>query len=258
MNAWRTGIVQVLAGLVVCLSAAAAASGSSVDHAVWDQLLQRHVREGLVDYDGIKAQHAALDGYLATLGGVVLAELPSREAQLALWINAYNACVIRGVLHHQPLRSVKEVVGFFTRRRYRVAGREWTLNEMEDQARSLGDIRVHFALVCASSSCPTLRSEAYAPQRLEAQLADQTTQFLADPQRGLRVQGNTLWVSMIFKWHETDFVPRRGLVHRLTPAALLTALEPYLDKEAAKTIRARRLGLKFIPYDWTLNARPGR
>ena len=223
----------------------------------WDLLLRRHVVSGLVDYEGFRQDRAALDRYIVSLQDVQPSQFGSREAQLAFWINAYNANVVKGVLDHYPIASVKEVKGFFDRIRYRVAGRELTLNEIEGEGRALGDWRIHFVVVCASSSCPLLRAEAYAADRVDAQLAEQTRQFLGDPQRGMRVEGTTLWVSKIFDWYTADFVPakERGLFRRLTPEQLVSVLSPYLTPEVGQAVRQRTLELKFLDYDWSLNAR---
>ncbi len=232
------------------------AAHTQVDHMAWDLLLNRHVASGLVDYEGLRQDRATLDRYVASLQAVQPSQLGSREAQLAFWINAYNANIVKGVLDHAPLTSVKEVKGFFDRVRYRVGGRDLTLNEIEGEGRALGDWRIHFAVVCASSSCPLLRAEAYAADRLDAQLAEQTRQFLDNPQRGLRIEGGTLWVSKIFDWYTTDFVPAKelGLLRRLTPEKLLPPIEPYLDRHIAQAIRSKPLSISFLDYDWSLNA----
>ncbi|MDP3703578.1 MAG: DUF547 domain-containing protein, partial [Candidatus Omnitrophota bacterium] len=162
--------------------------------------------------------------------------------------------VVKGVLDHYPLASVKEVKGFFDRLRYRVAGRDLTLNEIEGEGRALGDWRIHFAVVCASSSCPLLRAEAYAADRLKAQLAEQTRQFLNDPKRGLRIEDGTVWASKIFDWYATDFLPTKevGLFRRLPPEKLLGVLSAYYKSDVASP--RGRLELKFMDYDWSLNA----
>ena len=204
---------------------------------------------GLVDYRALRERdRAALDGYLASLAEVDAARLP-REEQLALWINAYNACVFAGVLDRYPVRSVKNVMGFFDRIRYQIAKGSLTLNEVEGRGRALGDWRVHFAVVCASSSCPFLRNEAYAPARLDAQLADQLRRFLTDPTRGLRAEGDTLWVSKIFKWYAKDFIPSGPLA----PQTLLPLIRSSLEPARAQAIQPQRLTLKFLDYDWSLN-----
>jgi hypothetical protein len=237
----------VLVSLLALSSARPIAAQPQVGHTAWDLLLKRHVASGLVDYEGFQQDRAALERYLASLQDVQPSQLGSRDAQLAFWINAYNAYVVKGVLDHYPIASVKEVKGFFDRIRYRVAGRELTLNEIEGEGRALGDWRIHFAVVCASSSCPILRPEAYAADRLEAQLTEQTREFLNDPQRGLRIEAGTLWVSKIFKWYAKDFVPKGPL----TAASLWPVLNSYITVEGLPPIAD--MPLKFLDYDWSLN-----
>jgi len=250
----------VSASLLALYGALPIAAHATVDHTAWGLLLKRHVVDGLVDYEGVRQDRATLDRYLASLQDVQPSQLGSREARLAFWINAYNANVVKGVLDHYlpapskarqagPITSVKEVKGFFNRIRYRVGGRELTLNEIEGEGRALDDWRIHFAVVCASSSCPLLRSEAYVPERLEAQLVDQTTRFLADASRGLRVEGRVLWVSKIFQWYAKDFVPDGPL----TAASLWAVIGLYVSVEEALFRNAHLLMLKFLDYDWSLN-----
>lgn len=243
-------------GVGVLACAPAVFAHGEVDHGAWNRLLQRYVSDGRVDYRGLAAERHALEAYLDTLREAHMEHLPSVAHQAAFWINAYNACVVRGVLDRYPLRSVKEAPGFFERITCRVAGESLTLNAIEARGRQLGDWRIHFALVCASSSCPPLMKEAYIPGRLNEQLAEQTRQFLADPQRGLRVEDRMLWLSKIFDWYKTDFIPasEMGWRGRLTPEKLLPRIEPYLDRRIAQAIRSQRLSISFLDYDWSLNA----
>lgn len=234
-----------------CVSGAAAGwADADADHAAWDGMLKRHVSRGLVDYAGWQADRQPLEDYLKHLADIQPDHLPSRDAKLAFWINAYNAAVIKGVLDHALIRSVKDVRGFFDKIRYRIGQQPMTLNEIEAAGRALGDWRMHFAVVCASLSCPPLINEAYVPGRLEAQLAERTTAFLADQERGLRVEGKTLWVSKIFQWYTRDFL---GDGSRLTADTLLAAVQAYLT-QPLRAQRGRGLSLKFLEYDWTLNA----
>jgi len=249
--------VPVLLSLGVLFGAAVPSGAhAAVDHRAWDDLLRRHVHEGFMDYQGIAQERQALKEYLGRLAEAHVEPLPSPAHQLAFWINAYNATVVDGVLERYPLSSIRQVSGFFKSHRHPVGGERLTLDEMEARGRTVGDFRIHFALVCASSSCPPLRAEAYAPDRLEAQLAEQARAFLHDPQRGLRLQGQTVWASKMFQWYPADFIPpeERGVLPRLTAKRLLNVLEPYLDDATKASIHDRRFGLKFLPYDWALNA----
>jgi len=226
-----------------------ASAGPGFDHTLWDALTERYVHEGAVDYAGLAADRARLDRYVGSLAAADPATFSTDADRLAFWLNAYNACVVRGVLDAGRPRSVKDVPGFFDRIRYRVAGADRTLNEIEHAGRALDDWRMHFGLVCASESCPSLRAEAYQPDWLAPQLAEQARRFLADPQRGLRLEGGTLRVSTLFKWYARDFVSGR-----LTAERLVTALEPFLDATVVAAVRRRRMRIAFLPYDWSLNA----
>lgn len=232
------------------------AAEARVDHSLWEALLRRSVVDGKVDYQGMAEARDALDQYTASLTGIQPEQLASREEQLAFWINAYNATITVAVLTHAPLRSVKDVPGFFNRERHRVGGQDLTLDEIERAAHRLRDWRSHMAVVCASAGCPPLRSEAYLPERLEEQLVDQTQRYLADSARGLRIEGATLWLSHIFTWAAADIVPRapRGWMGpRLRVEDLLPVLGPYLTPEGRERLRRGRVTIRFIPYDWSLN-----
>ena len=244
----RAGWCGVVTGML--LLSASGVQADAVDHAGWDGLLHRHVRNGLVNYQGVKQEEALLNQYLTSLRSVSVAQLP-KEAQLAFWINAYNACVFRGVLDHWPLKSVRDVKGFFDKIPYQVGGESLALNTMEARARAFGDWRTHAAVNCASTSCPPLLAEAYAPERVDAQLAAQARRWLTDPQRGINDDGKTLWVSKIFKWYAKDFVAsgKTGATETLLPV-----IRPYIDPALAQRIEQEHPGIKFMDYDWTLNA----
>jgi len=228
------------------------AAQTQVDHMAWDLLLKRHVASGLVDYEGFRQDRAALDRYLASLQDVQPSQLSSRQAQLAFWINAYNANVVKGVLDHYLLVSVKEVKGFFDRVRYRVGGRDLTLNEIEGEGRALGDWRIHFAVVCAATGCPVLRSEAYVPERVGAQLDEQISRYLVDDVHGMRIDyaSKTLWVSKIFKWYAKDFVPAGPL----TAKSLWAVIGGFVPQNKPLLPVPEQFSLKFLDYDWSLNA----
>ena len=243
-------VSRVPIGLVVSLLLPAIRA-DAVDYGSWDALLRQFVEEGRVDYAGLAGQRASLDAYLAGLAEADPAALGSPQEPLAFWINAYNACVIREVLDRYPLRSVKDVRGFFDRERCRVGGEALTLNEIEAKGRALGDWRIHVGLVCGSTSCPPLRPEAYQAARVSEQLDDQARRFLNDPVHGARVDGNILWVSKIFKWYASDFVPSGPM----TATSLWPLISRYILQLESLIADPTRVSLKFLDYDWTLNNR---
>ncbi|MGH9465078.1 MAG: DUF547 domain-containing protein [Thermoanaerobaculia bacterium] len=244
---------------IVCdlLLVATVARAGSPDTGPWDSVLRGQVRDGGLDYAGAAADRSDLDRFLAVLAAVEPARMNADE-QLAFWINAYNAVTVHFVLERYPeLTSVREVSGFFDRQRFRVAGAERTLDEIEDAARALGDPRVHFALVCASSSCPDLRAEAYVPERLEEQLEDQLQVFLASPAKGLRYDeaDNELHLSSIFKWYAGDFTGGSTLGAFFFRGGVLDWVKERVPGALAARLEARAPALVYLDYDWSLNDR---
>jgi hypothetical protein len=125
-----------------------------------------------------------------------------------------------------------------------------TLGHIEHEIlrKTFDDPRIHFAIVCASSSCPALRAEAYRFDILERQLHEQTIAFINDPKRGVRWDKakKRLYVSKIFKWFGEDFeVEGHGVDHYLAR---------YVDDDkTAEALRSGRLKIRYLEYDWSLN-----
>lgn len=248
--------------ICVAVTALAVASGSlhgamTVDYSGYDRLLHRYVKDGTVNYEGFRKEAGVLQAFLDEITSIHPEGLGSQEAQMACWINTYNACVIKGVLDHTPLQSVMKIPGFFDKITYTVGGESLSLNQIETRGRAFHDPRIHFAVVCASSSCPLLRPEAYVPERLKEQLQDQARGFLANAQRGLRLDeaAGVAHLSQIFKWYATDFVSGGVLTKLMGSDKIIKALEPYMDDITRRKVVSRTWKIDYMPYDWTLNKR---
>jgi hypothetical protein len=240
-------------------ASAAPAADLESEHAAWTSLLRRYVSDGLVDYPGLKRGRSELDGYLHSLESVEGSELDAwpRPDQLAFWINAYNAYTVKLVLDHYPLRSIRSI-GFLPgsafKRKFipldRVAGGKLSLDDLEHRIlrERFREPRIHFAIVCASRSCPVLRDEAYRGRDLEAQLDDAARRFLRDPARNrYDPASRTLSLSSIFKWFRGDFEGAAGTL----PAFVAR----YADAPTAEALRRGGVRVEFLDYDWSLNER---
>jgi hypothetical protein len=231
---------------------ARSAAAASVDHAPWDRLLKQYVDEdGKVAYRRLKAEDGdALAAYLATLAAAKLDDLPEKE-QLAFWINAYNAMIVGGILDGYSAENALKRYRFFKSYSRTIAGEPRTPDDLEHQIirPRFHDARTHFAVVCASTSCPVLRREAYAGARLDAQLDDQARRFLDDPHRNrIDPTSGSVEVSQIFKWFKDDFT-RDG-------KTLADFLAPYLTPVQVQLLRDNPPS--FLDYDWTMNAQSGQ
>ncbi len=238
-------------------------------HAVLDGLLREFVRDGRVDYAGLRERRLDLQDYLATLGILdeqVFQKDFSRAQQLALLINAYNAFTLELILEHYPVASIQDIPGNWTEPRWLLLGRKMNLNDIENKVirPRFGEPRIHFALVCAAKSCPPLRAEAYVADRLEEQLAEATHLFTRDPRANrLDMASATLQVSRIFEWYARDFaaiwgeteVPRgsdTSAEHRGVVGFFMAQLRP----AEADFLRRQPVTLQYLEYDWDLNDRP--
>jgi hypothetical protein len=239
----------------------------------YDRTLRRYVRDGLVDYDGLSSDRADLVLYLKELASVDSTELRDRSVhdRMAFWINAYNALTLDLILRnlHGPdgkgprLKSIRDIPDAFSRRRWVVAGARRSLDGIEKGILLEGfrDPRVHFALVCASRSCPALRGSAYVARSLAADLDSAQRLFLSDTSRNdLRVRSGAIRLSRIFNWYREDFI---GSFPEMDPPPLasypeedrryLILLIRFLPPETREAVQGGRVRIEFLPYDWSLN-----
>jgi hypothetical protein len=213
----------------------------------YDALLKKYVGGGGVRYAAWKASPADLAALsqVVTAIGVDNPKSLSREDQLAFYINAYNAWVVYLVLQKYPIRSVKDYApfsGIFTGQNIRLAGRKTSLNYLEKDLIRNGfkDPRVHFALNCASRSCPVLIPAAYAGTSLNTTLDERARAYVVNP-LGVQISSgsNAVRLSSIFKWYADDFKSEGGAV------AFINRYRPQPLPKDAK--------IEFQDYDWSLN-----
>ena len=245
------------------------AGADSFSHALLDRVLRTQVdAEGRVDYTQLKQAPALLDAYLDSLAKYSPHSHPGRfptpRHELAYWINAYNALVLRGVVAGYPVSRVDELGGlelFFRQRRHTVGGEQLTLDQLESQIirPQYRDPRIHFALNCGARSCPVLLNRAYCGETLDSLLDLGARRFAADPlQVHLELQEGKLVLSQILNWYGEDFV-RWFPTTPSAPAAptLIDYLLLYLPQDQATLLRQHQgLEIVFSEYDWTLNDRP--
>ncbi len=244
-------VFAALLVLVTPLALAKSPAPPAIDHAALTMLLKKHVKDGVVDYPALGKERGALTAYLETLHKVdekTLGAQP-KDAQLAFYLNLYNAETLALLLDHPGVKSIRDVGGEqgpWKLPRVKLFGQTRTLDELEHEIirKRYPDARVHFALVCAAKGCPKLRSEAYMGARLDAQLDEQARTFLRDTVR-FDDKTRTLTLSQLFEWFASDFVRDQGSV----PAYVARYLEPPL----AARIKAGTVTLSFQPYDWALN-----
>ncbi|WP_372683576.1 DUF547 domain-containing protein [Desulfosarcina sp.] len=222
---------------------------AGVDHTLFASLLSSHVKDGVVDYQGFKADEAILDQYLDALAAVEPSPL-SADDQFAFYVNAYNAWTIKLILSRYPdIRSIKDLGSLFSspwkKTIARIDGDLLTLDQIEHDIlrKRFKDPRVHFAVNCASKSCPPLQGEPFEASHLNDQLNQAAKAFINTP-RFNRLDGNTLWVSKIFDWFPEDF---DGDVIGYFIEFADVPMREQLEKNKG------RIKVKYLDYDWSLN-----
>jgi hypothetical protein len=247
-------------------------------HTEFNLILEKHVTNGWVDYRGILSESDMFYRYINSLGAVNAETLASwsRDQEFAYWINAYNAFTIQAIIEKYPIRSrsliglffpqnsILQISGIWDRLKFNAGGQSLTLGQIEHEIlRKLFDEpRIHFAIVCASRSCPALRSEAYRSDILEFQLHEQTVEFINDPARGVRWDSakQRLYISKIFKWFKEDFKQKTDASETPNRAEvpgnrLLAFIRPYIRNEAIIDSMGDNWNVRvsYLPYDWRLN-----
>lgn len=261
--------------LLVASPRAQESSSEGARRKSFDQLLDLYVRNGDVYYRALKSDRAKLDGYVNLIGAASVDKL-SREDQIAFWINAYNALVLRTVIDHYPIqghaadypqKSIRQIPGAFEKTQHRVAGRMVTLDQIEkDELSGFHDPRVYFALGRGAIGSGRLRSEAFAGPRLEEQLAETEAECVS---RGQCIQvdvaAGKVFASPIFSWREQEFTA--AYAEKAPPAvgnrspierAIIAFVYPRLLNAEKDLVAKDAFQVSFKPFDWTLNDLTGR
>ena len=259
------------------LPAAPALAQFDHSHKAFDALLKKHVvvlqagKASQARYAGFKQDEAALKAYTGTLSGVSDAEFKafSKQQQMAFLINAYNAFTVQFILTKYPeLKSIKDLGGTFSspwkQRFFKLLGADAHLDQIEhEMLRKKGvydELRVHYAVNCASIGCPALREEAFTADKLDAQLEEQANRFLSDRSRNrYNAQNESLEVSKIFGWFKEDWQSGFRGIGKATP---IPSREDYFGRyakllsdkpEEQRLIAEGKVSIRFMDYDWNLN-----
>jgi len=220
----------------------------TMKHDNWSVLLKKYVtKTGQVDYKGFVQDSTLFQKYLTTLSQNPPGNNWSEKEQLAYWINAYNAFTVKLIIDHYPLKSIKNIgdglpmvnspwdIKFF-----KIGKTDFDLNTIEHEIlrKKFKEPRIHFAINCASVSCPKLRNEAYTSEVIDTQLEDQAKQFINNPIKN-NISETELQLSKIFDWFKSDFIKGK---------TLFDFLQQYTNVKISNDHK-----VKFMKYDWNLN-----
>lgn len=233
----------------------------SPDHSIFTKLMKQYNFNGNLDYKGL-VEDKKLNEYLTILSGTDTESLKNDSEKIAFWINVYNAFTIKAIVDNYPIESINDlhtggrIIGhIFSTTIWDddfiiINDKEYSLNDVEHKIlrKNFKEPRIHFAIVCASISCPQLRSEAFNAHDLEEQLQDQASQFFNDETKNrFDVKNRTANLSKILDWFEEDFGENDEEV--------LAFVSKYVNNKLSLEIKQNieEWSIEYLDYNWNLN-----
>jgi len=220
----------------------------SKTHELWTELLSEHVDSaGHVNYQGFIDDKKKFHRYLCELEQSPPQDDWTKDEELAYWINVYNAFTVELIIKNYPLKTIKDLGGSIYKvntawdiKFIHIGDEVYDLNNIEHGIirSDFSEPRIHFAVNCASVSCPKLRNEAYVGSRLDEQLTDQVRDFLANETKNI-VGSENARLSKIFKWFSGDFTKNMSLVEFINQYSEVKLTED--------------TNLEYLDYNWNLN-----
>lgn len=211
------------------------------DHQLWDQVLQKHVSEdGWVNYATLK-DDVRFEQYLAMMAKDAPDGNWSKEEAMAFWINAYNAFTAQLIIKNLPLKSIMDIENAWDKEFIMIEGKNYSLNQIEHQIlrKKYFDPRIHFAVNCASYSCPKLLNRAFTAKNLEGFLNMLAKEFVNDTKRN-KISADSAQLSQLFDWYRDDFARNGSLID-------------FINKYS-KTQLNSNANISYMDYNWTLNS----
>ena len=212
-----------------------------IDYSTWDNLLKKYVdNDGNVDYKNFRKEKGLLNSYLEQQTKNPVSEYDTKESKLVYYINLYNAATVKLILDNYPLGSIKELKGPWNRQVVTIRNKQLSLGDIEHNIlRKMEEPRIHFAINCASYSCPKLLNEAFTVEKLEELLEKSARSFVNDPKRNV-IKKEKAMISQIFKWYKKDFTDMMSLID-------------YINQYSTVKMTSET-NIEYINYDWSLNA----
>ncbi len=211
-----------------------------VDHSNWDRLLKKYVaKNGDVNYKEFKKDSNTLNEYISYLSEQVPSEEWTVNEQLAYFINVYNANTIKLIIDNYPTKSIKDIKNPWLKNRIKIGNKDFSLADIENGIlRKMNEPRIHFAINCASYSCPKLLSTAYTSSNVQELMERATREFINNPSKN-KLEKDEVKISEIFKWYKSDFTESMTIIDYINQ---------YSD---VKLFPNAKVG--YIDYNWRLN-----
>jgi hypothetical protein len=244
-------MLLAFAPLLLYAPGARALEPGEFDPARFDALLVKYVADGRVDYEAWKASGVAeLDAFLDSLAVYDLSSVIGKEPRASFLLNAYNAWGIRQILDHYPVKSVKDIPGFFEKNRRKLAGEERTLNEIEATLAEILPHRPEFALGLCTGAIggPGMREIAYRSEFFEPMLAKNLTDAVHRKRIYYDAAANEM--------HCPPEIDRYMDKYKALPQGIGSVLSNDLSLGEIVALHTKHPKFVVDPVDWSLNEIP--
>ena len=212
-------------------------------------------KDGKVNYNALRANSESLNDFLFFIENNSPINKPNlfktKNEKKAYWINVYNALTIKIIIDN-PNKNILDIhlIGHFIfLKKFIIGGDKYSLYDIENKIlrKKYFDPRIHFAINCASNSCPILQNNIYYADSLDSQLNDNTLKFINDTKNVfIDIENNIIFLNKIFKWYEKDFNKDFVNVNEFIYYHMI-------DKKKFNKNDFLKFKLEYNNYDWNLN-----
>lgn len=212
-----------------------------VSYDFWNVFLKKYVTtDGHVNYKSIKENKTDLESFIYVLSKSHPTASWTENEQKAYWINAYNAFTIKLIIDNYPLKSIKDIFLPWEKKFIKIETKNYSLGNIEHNIlrKEFNDPRIHFAINCASYSCPKLLNHAYLPETLDKQLNAAAINFVNDVTKN-KISPDQVELSSIFNWFTGDFTKKGSLIDFINQYSKIK-----INKSAE---------ISYLTYNWNLN-----
>jgi len=212
-----------------------------------EKIINNFVKNGSVNYSKIKLspEYKLFQNIAGKLADFDTQILKTQEMKKSFWINLYNMMVIDFILKMKIKRSVREIQDFFTKLKYNINGRNYSLQDIENIIKDFPDgAKLFLSLVKGTQSSPPLRF--ITPSNLEESIQKSVKDFINGSEVLVFPEEKTLFISELFRWNEDIFMPEEKLI---------SFIKEYIIDEKKRDFLSttNKIKIDYLFYDWYLN-----
>ncbi len=209
-----------------------------------ESIIRRYVNNGTVNYKKLRLS-PEYKLFQNIAGKLSLFDLSCINGDSSFFINLYNMMVIDFILKMKVKKSVKEVDGFFTKLKYQIDGKKYSLKDIEEILLSKNNReKILISLVRGTQSSPPLRY--IPPSSADFTIDSIVKDFINSSEVLVLPEENSVFVSEIFHWYKNLFGSDYNILKFVKYYTVDRSKKKFLEVEKNPQI-------SYLTYDWNLN-----